>query len=64
MENKLEIDSRFEQLVDIIFVEEINMEAAKKFLNAKWRELNGLDIEDKKIGYLKKYYCLTSFYQL
>jgi hypothetical protein len=55
MENKLEIDSRFEQLVDIIFVEEINMEAAKKFLNAKWRELNGLDIEDKKIGYLKKY---------
>jgi hypothetical protein len=55
MANNLQIDSRFIELVGINFVEEINVEVAKKFLNAKWRNLNGLDIEGKNIGYLKNY---------
>lgn len=55
MANNLQINSRFKELVDVNFIEEINIELAKKFLNSKWRNLNGLDIENKNIGYLKNY---------
>ena len=55
MENVLIINKKFPELIGTNFIEEVNVTLAKKFLNARWRKHNDLELDIKNIGYLKKY---------